>query len=362
VTTYLLERLAREGFEEVAALHDRRSGTEAWLALHDTSIGPAFGGVRRAAYRRPDDALEDCLRLARAMTEKCQLAGLAAGGGKVVLLDRPGLDRERAYRFIGEAVERLGGRFYTGPDVGTGEAELEVLASATAYAARPEPEAPDALAEATAAGVHAAIAAALVHVYGSEDWDRRTVLVQGLGAVGERVAELLCAAGAKVVGSELDAARAEAVGRRLRIDLVGPDRAAGQAAFEVPCDVFAPCALGGVLHDVSVARLRTRIVAGSANNQLAAPVHAEQLHARGVLFVPDSVASAGALIRGATWHLERRRVPSTEIGARIGRTTRAILGASVARGVSPARVAAEEAAARLERRRRQNELALLLKP
>ena len=175
--------MTRRGFEEVIAIHDRHSGLEAFLAIHDTSRGPAFGGIRRWAYRNEREALMDCLRLSQAMSRKCALAGLQAGGAKVVLLDRDGLDLEAAYRHIGRVVERMAGRFYTGPDMGTGEPELQWLAEETRYATRPDPEGPGMLAESTAEGVFRGAEAALVHLDGEAAWGKRRVVVQGLSLI-----------------------------------------------------------------------------------------------------------------------------------------------------------------------------------
>jgi leucine dehydrogenase len=180
----LLDQLARDGFEEIVALHDRRSNLRAFFALHDTSAGCAFGGIRRWSYFDEEGALRDCMRLARTMTYKCALAGLPAGGAKLVVVDRPDVDLEPAYRHLGDFVERLGGRYYSGPDVGTTAAELAWVARRTRYVTDPGPEGPGELAEATAAGVVAGIGAALAHLDGWEDWPKRTIVVQGLGEVG----------------------------------------------------------------------------------------------------------------------------------------------------------------------------------
>ena len=178
---HILDAMAREGFEEVLALHDRASGVRGFLGIHDSTRGSAFGGIRRWSYLDEDQALRDCLRLARAMSHKCALAGLPVGGGKLVLLDRPDLDLERAYSAVGDLVERLNGRFYTGPDVGTGPAELAAVAARTRFVTDPGPKGPGELSEATAEGVFRGIGATLRHLDGAEDWPRRTVVVQGLG-------------------------------------------------------------------------------------------------------------------------------------------------------------------------------------
>jgi leucine dehydrogenase len=339
---HLLEALAREGFEEVIALHDRRSGLRAFLAIHDSTRGPAFGGLRRWSYRDEDQALRDCLRLSRSMTYKCALAGLAAGGAKLVILDRAELDLAAAYRAIGALVECLGGRFYTGPDVGTDAQELAWVAEKTRYVTRPDSEGPGLLAESTCAGVFAGIAACLRHLDGEEDWRGRTVVVQGLGAVGRGLARLLLQAGASVRASELDPDKAVRVGRELELELVDP-----ATEYDQPCDVFAPCALGGILHDLTLGRLRCRVVAGGANNVLVRSLHGERLHERGVLYAPDFAINSGALIRGALFHLEGRRESVEDIGARIGETLGGILARARERQLAPVRVALGEASARI---------------
>jgi glutamate dehydrogenase/leucine dehydrogenase len=346
MSIHVLEALARNGFEEVLAVHDRRSGLRAFLAIHDTSLGPAFGGVRRWSYLDEEHALRDCLRLARSMTWKCALAGLDAGGAKLVVLDRPDLDVPSGYRFIGEMVERLGGRFYTGPDVGTGPDELAAVAEGTRFVTHPGPEGPGELADATAAGVIAGMAAALRRLDGSEDWSERTIVVQGLGEVGARVARVLCGEGARVLAAEVDGERAQRLAEELPLELIDP-----ASELEPECDVFAPCALGGILHDLSLTRLRCRIVAGGANNVLASPEHGDRLHERGILYVPDFLVNSGALIRGAKFHLAGEREPVVEIGRRIGEAAERILGLAAHEDLPPNRVAVREAERRIEARR-----------
>jgi leucine dehydrogenase len=342
----ILDSLARQGFEQVTALHDRASGLRAFVAVHDTSAGPAFGGIRSWSYPREDDALRDCLRLARAMTAKCVLAGLQAGGAKIVVLDRSDLDRPAAFRFLGKVIERMGGLVYTGPDVGTGAEELAWVASQTRFATPPGPEGPGLLAESTCAGVLAGMASALRHLDGGEDWERRTVVVQGLGEVGSRVAAELVQRGARVLAAELDNERAERVCEELGIERLDPTR-----QLAPPCDVFAPCALGGILHDLSVVRLRCRVVAGAANNVLASPAHGRALHERGILYVPDFLINAGALIRGARFHLDGVREDVGRIGERIGTAVGEVLELAAERSAPPVEVALREAENRLEKRR-----------
>ncbi|MFN0244214.1 MAG: Glu/Leu/Phe/Val dehydrogenase dimerization domain-containing protein [Planctomycetota bacterium] len=339
---HILDALAREGFEEVVALHDRASRLRGFLGIHDSVHGPAFGGIRLWSYQDEDQALRDCLRLSRAMTHKCALAGLPAGGAKIVLLDRPELELRGAYAHLGDVLERLAGRVYAGPDVGTGSEQLEWVSERTRFVTRPEPHGPGSLADSTCAGVIAGMSAALRHLDGEEDWSRRTVVVQGLGEIGQRVARRLREKGARVLAAELDSERAARVARELDVELV-------DAACELdqPCDIFAPCALGGILHDLSITRLHCRIVAGAANNVLVRSVHADRLHALGILYVPDIALSAGALIRGALFHLEGRREPVEAIGARVGATVTALLEDAREKHAPPARVAVDSAEARI---------------
>lgn len=343
---HLLDAMTREGFEELVALHDRASGLRAFVGIHDTTRGPAFGGIRRYVYRNEREALLDCLRLSRAMTAKCALADLPAGGAKAVFLDGPGVDVPAAYARLGESVERMGGRFYTGPDVGTGPQELAWLTSRTRFATDPGPAGPGELAESTAEGVFRGIEACLEHLDGEVDWPRRRVVVQGLGAVGAGLAERLTARGAIVLAAEIDDERALEVSARIPLELVDPAR-----AVESACDVYAPCAMGGSLHDVTLPRLRARVVAGAANNVLAHGPHADRLAERGVLYAPDFAINSGALVRGVLFHLEGRREPVAAIGDRIHRTLAEVLERAAAEGLTPARVARRIVQERLARTR-----------
>jgi leucine dehydrogenase len=350
MAVHVLDAMAREGFEEILALHDRRSGVRAFLAIHDTSVGPAFGGIRRRRYASERSALQDCLRLAHAMTRKCALAEIPGGGGKMVLLDRRGLDRRAVYRFAGACIERLGGRFLAGPDLGTGWDELAFVAEESERVTRPGPAGPGELSEATCAGVLAAMAAALRHLDGEEDWPARTVVVQGLGSVGAGMARLLVERGARVLGSDVDSARAARVRAELGIELLEPG-----SEIEAPSDVFCPCALGGILHDVAILRLRARIVCGAANNLLARSSHGERLHERGILFLPDFVVNSGALIRGSRFLLGGSPISLAEIGERIARIAVEILARASEEGASPAGVALREADRRIRARRRAHD-------
>lgn len=338
--------MAREGFEQVLAVQDETAGLRGFLGLHDTSAGPAFGGIRRFAYRDEAAALMDCLRLSKAMSYKCALNDIPGGGAKLVVLERPEADLSRTYRAIGRTVEGLGGRYYAGPDVGTGWQELSYVAEETSYVTRPGSHGPGDLSEATAAGVFASIAAGLRSRDGSEDWQRRRVVLQGVGRVGERLAQRLASLGVHVMASETDLDRRAELEGLLDVEWIEPS-----SEFTVDVDVFAPCAMGGVLHDLSIQRLSAKVVCGAANTPLARSMHADALHRRGVLFIPDILATAGALIRGATFHLDGEAAGLDEIESRIGATVEGFLLEARRLDVAPWRLAKEEAERRIHARR-----------
>lgn len=319
-------------FEQVQVLKDPDRGILVFLAIHDTRLGPAFGGVRRRVYETPEEALDDALRLAEAMTWKCALAGVSGGGGKAVIADRPGMDRERAYRLLARHVQQMGGRFHTGPDVGTGSGDLEVMAEETGFVALPGPEGPGDLSASTALGVLSGIEAVAERLGGSS-LRGVEICVQGLGEVGWRLASLLSRAGASLRVSDL---RPDPV--RRAVQQLGAVAVEPGQVVTTPCDILAPCALGGVLDDQTIPALRARAVAGAANNVLADPDHGEELHRRGILYAPDFAINAGGLIHGALFFLDGAVPPPErirEIGPRIGR----ILDDAKSRDVPPDRIA-----------------------
>ncbi|MAE76398.1 MAG: amino acid dehydrogenase [Planctomycetes bacterium] len=264
------------------------------IAVHGTRHGPAFGGIRRAVYAGVDSAVADALRLAHAMTLKCMTVGVAGGGGKCVLMDHPDLDAHRAYRWLGRHIEAMGGRFFTGPDVGTGPEQLAALAQTTRFAISPGDF--DGLTNATTSGVLAGLRA-VARELDEPGLGNLSFVIQGVGGVGARVAEQLVAAGGCVAIADTDAARVAATRDQLGVTVIAPE-----AVLATECDVFVPCAFGGVLAADTIARLRCRAVAGSANNQLTVPSDARLLADRGILYAPDFMVSAGGLIAGAGHH------------------------------------------------------------
>jgi leucine dehydrogenase len=330
-----------EDCEQLVLRRDRVAGATVLIAIHDTRRGPAHGGIRRWPYADVAAAWRDVVALARAMTWKCALAGLPAGGGKAVVLDHPGLDRERAYRLVGRAVQQLGGVFFTGPDVGTNAADLAVVATETQFVARDQDGGPGDLAGATADGVAAAIRAVAARLELAPSG--LTVAVQGLGAVGAKLCAELATWPVRLLVSDVVPERAAAVAAAHGATIVAPE-----AITATPCDVFAPCALGGVLTAAVAARLPARAVCGAANNIFAGGEAAFVLHRRGIPVVPDFVANAGALILGATWHLTGRRAPRDRV-LRIGDTAGELLDRARAMDAPPITIAAAMARQIVER-------------
>jgi leucine dehydrogenase len=320
--------------ESVVVSYHRPTDTWVFVAIHDTTLGPAMGGCRLRVYDAPRDGLRDAMRLAAGMTAKWAVAGFEFGGGKSVLAPpRPlqGADRVSVLEHFGDLLESLGGSYMTGEDLGTTPEDMAIIGRRSQWvhgvdgkgdrAVDPGPY--------TALGVFVGMRAFVRQVLGGE-LEGRTVLIQGAGDVGRPLAHRLHEAGARLIVSDVDASRAEGVAKEVDGRTVSPE-----AAYETECDVFAPCAVGAVLGTETIPRLRCRIVAGSANNQLATDDDAEGLHQRGIWYAPDYVVNAGGAI--ALPMLGQGR-PKAAIDARIRnieRTMEEILAEAVERNESP---------------------------
>ena len=313
--------------DRVVLWRDAASGLEAILVIDDVTLGPAAGGVRTRAYGSPEDALADAAALARAMTIKCALGGLAAGGGKCVVLDHAGLDRARAFRVLGERIAELGGLFRTAGDLGTTAADLAAMAARCPWVHEDERGLTDAVARGMLRCIEACAALRGASVAGL------TVAVQGCGAIGAAVARVLAAAGARLVVADLDAARARAVAGETGAAIVAPSE-----ILAAPVDVLAPCALGGAIDTAVAGAVRAWAVCGAANNLLASPEAEDALLRRGVLVVPDVVASAGAVIEGIGRTVMQLPDRAPLVDA-LGATARRVLEEAAATGARPTAVA-----------------------
>lgn len=341
--------------EQVVVCHDRASGLRAIIAIYSTSLGPALGGTRFYPYRSDGDAHEDVLRLSRAMAYKAACAGLNLGGGKAVIIGNPGRDKTEALlRAYGRFVQSLAGRYYTACDVGTYPEDMDVIASESRFVTgrtRANGGAGDS-STLTAYGVFHAMRAAAEHRWGTPSLRGRRVGVAGVGKVGRELVAHLLSNGASVVIADVDAVAVGGVrDRHPKVDVVDAEK-----LIALPLDVYAPCALGGVLDEQTVPALQAEIVCGGANNQLAHHGIEALLLDRGILYAPDYVVNAGGLIQVADeitgYNEHRARARATKIFD----TTKHILAMAAESGTSPAQAADRVAERRIAEIGRLREL------
>lgn len=284
--------------ERVVEFNDAASGLSGFVAVHSTQLGPSAGGVRMRTYGHPSEALNDALRLSRGMTFKNAAADLPLGGGKAVIIGDPTVDKSpELLRAFGRVVQSLGGQYWTAEDMGMTPADMEQIGKETEFVAGlangefasgdPSPI--------TARGIFNAIRITAKHRFGSADLNGRVVSVQGLGHVGEHLCALLNDAGSRLVVTDIDAGQTNRVAERFAAHAVAP-----AAIYAAEADIFAPCAIGGVLNETSIPQLKVGAVAGGANNQLATDADALRLHDRGILYAPDFVANGGGIVNVAT--------------------------------------------------------------
>src|SRR4051812_20380426 len=287
----LFDTIAGMGHEQLVICNDSSAGYRGIIAIHSTTLGPALGGTRFWQYASDEEAIVDALRLARGMAYKNAVAGLNLGGGKSVIIgNNKTTDREMIFRAHGRFVESLGGRYITAEDVGTSTADMDFVHMETknvsGLAGRSGDPSP-----VTAHGVFRAIQASAKERWGSDDLSSRTVSVQGCGHVGYYLAKELHEAGAKLIVTDIDPERVKPVVSEFAARAVQPDE-----IYSASADIFAPCALGAIINDVTIPQLTCAIVAGAANNVLLEERHAQALEARGILYAPDYVANAGGVI------------------------------------------------------------------
>jgi leucine dehydrogenase len=294
----VFEELLREWDGEQAVVRfDRPSGAWMFICIHSTRLGPAGGGTRMRVYATPSDGLRDGMRLAAGMTRKMAVLGVPFGGGKAVLAvpELPNGEARRALLLrYGDLVSSLGGTFRTAADMNTTAADVDVIGerSRYVYGRSAEHGGGGDSGVGTARGVFHGIRASLLNAYGSDDLTGRSVLVQGVGSVGGHLARNLAEEGAELILTDVADERASELAAELGARVVAAER-----ALETECDVYAPCAVGGTLDRETIPQLGCRIVAGSANNQLAEPADAERLRAAGILYAPDYVINAGGVLQ-----------------------------------------------------------------
>jgi leucine dehydrogenase len=329
--------------EKVVVERGRASGLPIIIAVHSTKLGSAVGGCRMWSYPDWRDGLADALRLSSAMSLKCAAAGIDHGGGKTVIALPPGTELTPERRIavmedLGDAVERLGGTYHVGEDVGTGPADIQVARRRTRWTSRPRVERGAGGPEPTAVGVLEAIRATARHAFGSGDLSGRRFAVVGLGHVGLPLARMLAAEGAALVLSDIDE------GKRSAAEELGAEwRAPGEASF-AEVDVLVPAALGGVVSAETIDRLRCAAIVGPANNQLTDERWADELQARGITWAPDFVVNAGGVVFEVGVALDDLPEDAAMAGVRkIGARLDAVLARAAETGKTPLAVALDDA-------------------
>ncbi len=279
------------GHEQVALCYEPSCGYFGIIGIHDTTLGPALGGTRFWQYNTTDEAITDCLRLARGMTYKAAVAGLNLGGGKSVILgDNKRTDREALFRAHGRFVESLGGRYITAEDVGTSPSDMEYVHAETDHVAGLQGLSGDP-SPVTGYGVYMGMKAAAKARWGSDSLQGKTVAVQGCGKVGYYLALHLKHEGAKLIVTDIDPERVKQVVSETNATAVKPD-----AIYDQKADIFSPNALGAVINDDTLKRLKVEVIAGGANNQLAEDRHGDLLEQKGLSYAPDYVINGGGVI------------------------------------------------------------------
>ena len=289
----IVEKVTNTDHEKVLLAHDPASGYRGIIAVHSTALGPAVGGTRFWNYATEEEALTDALRLSRGMTYKTALPGLPLGGGKSIIIgDNRTTNRDALFRSHGRFIETLKGQYITAEDVVTSPADMDIVRMETRHVAGlldrsgdPSPF--------TARGVFRAIQASTKYLWNTDDLSGLTVAVQGCGNVGYHLVSLLHAAGAKLVVTDVNDRSVSRVADEFAAQTVQPDE-----IFSVDADIFAPCALGGIINDETIPRIKAQIVAGAANNQLLEERHGEMLRERNILYAPDYAANAGGVFNG----------------------------------------------------------------
>jgi leucine dehydrogenase len=294
MTAPIFDYLRRYRFKKVVLCNDTDIGLRAVIAIHSTALGPATGGLRMWTYGTEEEAIMDALRLARGMTYKYAAAGVNLGGGKAVIIGDPNRDKSEALlRAMGRMIDQLGGEYITGEDVGTTLEDMEAVYSETDHVVTLPEHAGGAgdISPATALGSIEAMRACAERMWGSPDLAGHSVALQGLGMVGSKALPMLVEAGAEVVVTDVDKQKVLRAVNKFGVQAVDP-----ADIYDQDVDIFAPYALGAVINDDTIPRLKVKVVAGSANNILAEERHGDELEKRGIVYAVDFVANSGGTI------------------------------------------------------------------
>ncbi|MEK4647277.1 Glu/Leu/Phe/Val dehydrogenase [Exiguobacterium sp. FSL W8-0210] len=293
----IFETMEMEDYEQVVFCHDKVSGLKAIIAIHDTTLGPALGGLRMWNYASDEEALIDALRLSKGMTYKNAAAGLNLGGGKAVIIgDAKTQKSEALFRAFGRYVQSLNGRYITAEDVNTTVADMDYIHMETDFVTGVSPAFGSSgnPSPVTAYGVYRGMKAAAKEVYGTDSLGGKTIAIQGVGNVAFNLCRHLHEEGAKLIVTDINQEALQRAEEAFGALIVAPED-----IYSVEADIFAPCALGATLNDETISQLKVKIIAGAANNQLKEDRHGDMLEERDILYVPDFVINAGGVINVA---------------------------------------------------------------
>jgi len=290
----IFPKIERYNYQQVVFCNDNASGLKAIIAIHDTTLGPALGGLRMWPFPSEQAAVEDVLRLSRGMTYKAAISGVNLGGGKSVIIGDSKTEKtEPLLRAMGRFIHSLGGKYIVGQDIGTNSHDMAVIGQETPFVSCLNEKAggPGDPSFATAYGVKAGIKALLKEIFGTDSLKDRRIAIQGVGNVGYFVAKYCHEEGASIIATDVSKASLARVADDFGAEVVDPDEIYG-----VECDIFSPCAFGAVVNDETVGKFKCKGVAGSANNVLAEDRHGQSLQERGIIYGPDYLVNSGGLI------------------------------------------------------------------
>lgn len=340
-------QMAQFGHQQLVFCNDKAIGLQAIIAIHDTTLGPAIGGVRMLPYQNIDEAIDDALRLSRGMTYKTAVTGVNLGGGNAVIIgDHRTAKSEALLRRFGQFVDGLNGRFIASLDIGTSPRDMEYLHMETNYVAG-LPNSVGGNGDSspfTAKGVFYGIKAALKELYGNDSLAGRTVAVQGAGNVGEQLIAMLREENAKVYVSDIVEERMIEVANKYKAVAVSNNN-----IYELDVDIYAPCALGGTVNRDTISKMRCQIIAGSANNQLRNEKEDGQLLMdKNILYAPDYLINAGGLISCYSEIAGYGMSRTAELTENIYDVTRSVLRKAIDENIAPYQAANRIAEMRIE--------------
>lgn len=335
ITYSVFDHPENKGHEQIVFCEDQKAGLKALIAIHDTTLGPALGGTRMWHYETEAEALTDVLRLSAGMTQKNAVANLDLGGGKAVIIADSHKDKTpELFHAFARFVERLNGAYITAEDVGITQADMDLVAEVTDHVTGTSKKGLGNPSPFTAWGVFKGIEAAARHRLGASSVRGLTVAIQGVGHVGRLVARHLAEAGASLIVSDIRDSHVQRT-----IEATGARAVHSSEIHKVTADIFAPCALGGILNAQTVPELKAAVVAGAANNQLLEPDDGERLRKRGILYAPDYVINAGGVISLGDARYQGRSSEMFDRVEHIGHTLTAIFKRADDEGLSPAIIA-----------------------